>query len=193
MLYYLYYEVIHESHKIDFHSINGEPSCANERLLKQILRDEWGFDGYVVSDNLALYMLMSQHHFVKTVEDAAAVSMRAGVNLELTDNQLPGVHWHLLSALRLGKITESEIRNAVRPLMRTRFLLGEFDPVELNPYNTIDMRVVQSIEHRELAIKAAMMSFVLLKNDQMLLPLKQMYNKVAVSRCSHNLILNNNI
>jgi beta-glucosidase len=64
-----------------------------------VLRGEWGFRGYVVSDNLALYMLMSQHHYVSTVEDAAAVSMKAGVNLELTDNQLPGVHWHLLDAV----------------------------------------------------------------------------------------------
>lgn len=163
------------------YSINEVPSCANKWLLGDVLRDTWSFNGYVVSDNLALYMLMHKHMYVKTIEDAAAISMRAGVNLELTDDQYPGVHWHLPDALKQGKITESEIRDAVRPLFKTRFQLGEFDPEELNPYNAIDMSVVQSSVHRELAIKAAMMSFVLLKNDRAFLPIKQNFLKVAVS------------
>ena len=86
----------------------------------------------------------------------------------------------MLLWLHTGKLTEQEIRANVRPLMYTRLRLGEFDPEQMVPYNKINMSVVQSSEHREQAIIAAYMSFVLLKNDGPLLPLTRKYHKVAV-------------
>lgn len=87
---------------------------------------------------------------------------------------------HAYKCAEQGKITESEIREAAKPLLETRFRLGEFDPEHLNPYNRIGLDVVQSEGHQELAIKAAMMSFVLLKNSDNFLPLKSSFGKVAV-------------
>ena len=80
-----------------------------------------------------------------------------------------------------GKLTEQEIRDNVKPLFYTRMRLGEFDPEDMNPYNKIDMSEVQSAEHRELAVRAAMESFVLLKNNFEYLPLMRTVEKVAVS------------
>jgi len=82
-------------------------------------------------------------------------------------------------ALKAGLLTEAQIRNNIRPLIYTRLRLGEFDPEEMNPYNAINMSVVQSAEHRKLAVDAALMSFVLLKNEE-LLPLTKKYSKLAV-------------
>lgn len=82
--------------------------------------------------------------------------------------------------MSLGKLTEQEIRDNVKPLFYTRMRLGEFDPEEMNPYNKIDNSVIQSPEHRDLAIRAAMESFVLLKNRDDLLPLKGPVDRLAV-------------
>ena len=84
----------------------------------------------------------------------------------------------------VGKLTEQELRANLRPLLYTRLRLGEFDPEEMVPYNKISTAQVQSAEHREQAIVAAYMSFVLMKNDEGLLPLTKKYGKVAVSRCA---------
>ena len=157
--------------------INGVPACANQQLLTNITRNEWGFKGYIVSDAGAISNIISQHHYLKTPEETVAASIKAGCNLELGSN----IYDATLNASKAGLLTEKQIRDNVWPLMYTRMRLGEFDPEEMNPYNAIDMSYVQSAAHRELALQAAMKTFVLLKNDQGLLPLKQVYNKLAVS------------
>ena len=90
-------------------------------------------------------------------------------------------HLHL-QALKDKQVSEFDVRSNVQPLFETRMLLGEFDPPELNPYNKLGSETIQSTQHQELAIKAAIKSFVLLKNDNSLLPLKNKLSNIAVSR-----------
>lgn len=160
-------------------SINGVPACANQQLLTNITRNEWGFKGYVVSDCDAVSNMITEHKYLKTPEEAVAASIKAGCNLELHLDS--NIYNATLNAMKAGLLTEKQIRDNVWPLMYTRMRLGEFDPEEMNPYNAINMSYVQSAAHRELALQAAMKTFVLLKNDGNLLPLKQVYNKLAVS------------
>ena len=84
-------------------------------------------------------------------------------------------------------LSESLVRNMTKPLFYTRMRTGEFDPPEMNPYSKYNMSLVQSEEHRQLAIKAAMKSYVLLKNDG-LLPIKKTFNRIAVSMKSDNTV-----
>jgi beta-glucosidase len=161
-----------------FNSINGIPACVNQQLLTNITRNEWGFKGYVVSDAGAISNVIYEHKYLKTPEEAAAAGIKAGCNLELhLDNM---IYSSTLNAMKAGLLTEKQIRDNVWPLMYTRMRLGEFDPVEMNPYNAINMSIVQSTSHRQLALQAAMKTFVLLKNDESLLPLQKVYNKLAV-------------
>jgi len=160
-----------------YNSINGIPACAHEQLLTNITRREWGFTGYIVSDAGAVSNIISYHKYLKTNVETAAACIKAGCNLELGS----GVFNSQLDALNKSLVTEKQLRDNVRPLMYTRLRLGEFDPESMNPYASIDMSVVQSVEHRRLAAEAAMMSFVLLKNSNNLLPLKTAkYNKIAI-------------
>jgi beta-glucosidase-like glycosyl hydrolase len=87
----------------------------------------------------------------------------------------------LVDAVKQGKLSEILVRERVKPLFYTRMRLGEFDPPEMNPYLQYNLSVVQSPEHRQLAVKAAMQSFVLLKNDNNLLPIKKHFKRIAVS------------
>jgi len=158
-------------------SINGIPACCNQQLLTSIARSEWGFKGYVVSDAYAVFNIVDAHKYMKTYTEAAAASILAGCNLELGSE----VFRYQLDALQKGLLNENQIRANVRPLMYTRLRLGEFDPDSMNPYASIGMEVVQNDEHRKLASTAASMSFVLLKNENKLLPIKTKYRKIAVS------------
>ena len=153
------------------------PACAHQQLLTNITRNEWGFKGYIVSDAGAISNIISKHKYLKTPEETVAACIKAGCNLELGSN----IYDATPNAMKAGLLTEKQIRDNVWPLMYTRMRLGEFDPEDMNPYNAIDMSYVQSAAHRELALQAAMKSFVLLKNDEDLLPLKQIFNKLAVS------------
>jgi beta-glucosidase len=159
-----------------YNSLNGIPTCAHEQLLTNITRNEWGFKGYIVSDAGAISNIISQHHYLKTDPEVSAACIKAGCNIELGST----VFNSQLDAMKAGLLTEAQIRANVRPLMYTRLRLGEFDPEDMNPYNTINMSVVQSAEHRGLAVEAAMRSFVLLKNDNGLLPLTKKFNKLAI-------------
>lgn len=164
MLYYIY-------------SINGIPACANKQLLTDILRTEYKFPGFVISDNTAIHYLKDPHHYVKSDLEAAIVAIKAGTNMELG-----GFIFHnQKQALAQGNLTEEQVRNNVKPLFYTRMRLGEFDPPQMNPYYNIGSDVIQSPEHRDLAVRATMMSFVLMKNDNNRLPIKNIVNKVAVS------------
>lgn len=161
-------------------SVNGVPSCVNKRLLTDILRKEWGFKGYVVSDDGAINAVWKSYNLTKSAAETSAMAIKAGCNLELGDEYIYG---HQVEAVQQGLITEDELRDNIRPLFYTRLRLGEFDPEEMNPYNSISADVVQSAEHRKLAMHAAMMTFVLLKNSQQLLPLRQTYKNIAVGIC----------
>lgn len=163
-----------------YNSINGVPSCANHRLLTDILRTGMNFNGYVVSDDDALISVYTSHHYVNTSEEAAIVGLNAGVNLELADSPGATTFELLHQAYDDGKIDNQTLIERVKPLMYTRMRLGEFDPPELNNYTQIPMDIIQSEPHRLLAREVTLQSFVLLKNENNFLPIKnpETYSKV---------------
>lgn len=158
-----------------YNRVNGEPCCASPRLLEEILRREWGFEGYVVSDCGAIHDIYAQHQVVATPEEAAALAVQAGCDLECG-----GIYYALKEAVQKGLISEEAIDRAVRRLFMARFRLGMFDPPEKVPYTRIPYTVVSSPDHRELALRAARESIVLLKNDGNLLPLPKDLGAIAV-------------
>jgi beta-glucosidase len=158
-----------------YNRINGEPACANTHLLGDMLRSEWGFNGYVVSDCGAIEDIYRRHHFMKTPEEASALAVKRGTDLECGDT-----YRSLVSAVKQGKISEAEIDRAVKRLFEARFRLGMFDPPDIVPYSKIPFSANDSIEHRQLALEAARESIVLLKNENNTLPLSKDIKTLAV-------------
>ncbi|NXU59851.1 XYL2 arabinofuranosidase, partial [Turnix velox] len=115
---------------------------------------------------------MLEHHYTHTFLETAVASMNAGCNLELSLGLKHNVFMSIPRALAMGNITLQMLRDRVRPLFYTRMRLGEFDPPAMNPYSTLGLSVVQSPEHRNLSLEAAVKSFVLLKNIRGTLPLR---------------------
>ncbi|XP_062586657.1 uncharacterized protein LOC134248260 [Saccostrea cucullata] len=163
-----------------FNRINGVPACGNKRLLTDILRKEWGFTGYVVSDQEAIENIMTYHHYTNNSIDTATLCVKAGCNLELSTNEVKPTYFYINDALKAGKLKKEEVMGSVKPLFYTRMRLGEFDPPKYNPYNFLDLSVIQSEEHRAISLAAAMKSFVLLKNRDGFLPINTVYNKISV-------------
>jgi beta-glucosidase len=158
-----------------YNRLNGEPCCASPTLLEKILRQEWGFDGYVVSDCEAIRDIFEHHQVVKTAAEAAALAVKHGCELNCG-----AVYPALLDAVKQGLISEDIIDRAVMRLFSARFRLGMFDPPEQVPYTQIPHQVLDAPEHRELALQAARQSIVLLKNDGDLLPLRKDLASIAV-------------
>jgi beta-glucosidase len=163
-----------------FSRLNGVPACANKKLLTDILRNEWKFKGYVISDDDALLFAISQHHYFSNKMEAAAAAVKAGCNLELSDVSSDWAFASIPQAVSKGLLTKDDVSNNVKPIFYTRMRLGEFDPQDMNPYSNISMSVVLSPEHQELAIQAASMSFVLLKNLKGYLPFKKRFARLAI-------------
>lgn len=158
-----------------YNAVGGEPACSNERLLEQILRKEWGFSGFVVSDCGAIRDIWHDHKVVKTREEAAARAVKAGTDLEC-GTEFKG----LVKAVQTGLIAEKEIDRAVGRLFNVRFRLGMFDPPERVPYAQIPYSVNDAPSHRALALKAAQQSMVLLQNRGGALPLRAGLRRIAV-------------
>lgn len=145
-----------------YQQIDSEPCCGNSRYLQQILRNEWGFPGLVVSDCGAIgdFWRPNRHNFVKTREEAAAKAVISGTDVECGSD-----YKSLPEALKAGYITEQQIDVSVRRLLQMRFELGDFDPDEMVPWTKMPASVVACKEHKDLALKAARESMVLLQND----------------------------
>jgi beta-glucosidase len=157
-----------------YNRVDGESASASPRLLQTILRKDWGFDGYVVSDCGAIDDIYRRHKIVDTAEQAAALGVKNGCDLECG-----GTYRHLIGALGQGLLTEHDIDVAVTRLMRARIRLGEFDPPERVPFTRIPYSVNESPEHDRLARRMAQESMVLLKNDGVL-PLSRSLKALAV-------------
>ncbi|RLD32466.1 MAG: hypothetical protein DRI83_10865 [Bacteroidetes bacterium] len=140
-----------------------EPCCGSPFLLQDILRNEYGFNGHIVSDCWALDDIWARHKVVETRPQAAVMAAKAGVNLNCGY-----IYKYLPEAVGLNMITEEEVDDILRPLLQTRFKLGLFDPDSLNPYTAIPPDIVNCSEHRKLAREAASKSIVLLKNNGVL-------------------------
>lgn len=150
-----------------YNRLDGVPCCASNPLLKDILREQWKFKGHIVTDCWAVEDFVSGHQVAKNKEDAAVMALRSGVSLECGD-AFPA----LLAAYQKKKITEKEIDDALRPLLRTKFKLGVLDenPFQ-HPFGNIPDTLLHSAQHRTLARSAAAASMVLIQNKGNLLPL----------------------
>ena len=160
-----------------YQSIDGEPCCGNSHYLQQILRNEWGFDGMVVSDCSAIsdFWVKGRHGVSANAAEASAKAVVSGTDVECGSN-----YKSLPEAIKAGKITEKQIDESVVRLLKARFDLGDFDDDRMNPYRKIPMTVVASAKHKNLALKMAQESMVLLQNWNDVLPLSKTDNDVVV-------------
>jgi beta-glucosidase len=158
-----------------YNSVDGLPACANPRLLQDILRKEWGFQGYVVSDCGAIGDIYLNHKKAPNAAEGVARAIKAGTDLNC------GIEYgNALAAVRGGLLAEADVNQALRRLLTARFKLGMFDPPEMVKYAQIPYSNVDSAEHRALALETARKSIVLLKNDRRALPLSKSIKTLAV-------------
>jgi beta-glucosidase len=144
-----------------YNRVNGESASASNYLLQEILRDKWGFNGYVVSDCGAINDIHANHKIVKTPEESAALGVITGCDLNCG-----GIYQrYLLESVTLGLISEEEIDTAVYRLFLARMKLGMFDPAEIVSYAQIPYDNNNSQKHDELSLKTALGSMTLLKNN----------------------------
>lgn len=157
-----------------YNQFRGHPACASDELYG-ILRNEWGFEGYIVSDCWAVSDFYKFQGYATDAAEAAAQALKAGTDLEC------GVDYrHLMESYRRGLITEADIDRAVKRVMMARFRLGMFDPDSIVDYAQIPYQANCSDYNRSLARKAACKSIVLLKNEAGLLPLGKGIKSIAV-------------
>lgn len=159
-----------------YQRFRGAPCCGSQ-FLEELLRKQWNFSGYIVSDCGAIqdFYVKNAHHIVNTPEEAAAMAVKAG-----TDLNCGQTYQHLTEAVRQGLISEAELDVSVKRMILARMKLGQFDPQEKVPYSKIPYSVVDSPEHQALALDAARKSIVLLKNEGNLLPFDKEVKRVAV-------------
>ena len=159
-----------------YNRVLGEPACASKLLLQDILRDEWGFTGHVVSDCWALSDIHGGHHYTSGPIESAALALKNGCDLSC------GCTFeHLGEALDQELISEADIDLALSRVLTTRFKLGMFDPPDEVPYAATPMSVVGSKKHRDLAYQAALESAVLLKNENHALPIGPQVKSIFVT------------
>ncbi len=154
-----------------YNEVDGVPSHANRWLLRDLLRGEWGFRGFIVSDYYSIWELNDRpdthgHFVAANKKDAAALAVRAGVNIELPE---PDTYLHLVELVQEGTLREEMLDDLVRPMLYWKFRLGLFDDPYVDPEHAA--RIVGSEAHRALAREAARETITLLKNDGALLPL----------------------
>lgn len=172
---YPFRTAIHEAGAISimasYNEVDGVPSHANRWLLRDVLRDEWGFEGFVVSDYYAIWELNyrpdTHGHFVAAdKKEACALAVRAGVNIELPE---PDCYLHLAELVREGTLQESQLDELVAPMLLWKFKMGLFDDPYVDPGEA--ERIVASDTNRELALQGARETITLLKNEGNVLPL----------------------
>ncbi|MBU3041708.1 glycoside hydrolase family 3 C-terminal domain-containing protein [Bacteroides fragilis] len=159
-----------------YNAFNGVPPSGSRWLLGEVLRKEWEFDGFVVSDCGAIGVMNWQHRVVNSLEEAAALGVNSGCDLECGTTYKE----KLVQAVKLGLISEATIDQALTRVLTARFKLGEFDPMELVPYNHYDKKLLAGKKFAELAYEAAVKSVVLLKNENLLPLSKEKTKSVAV-------------
>ena len=158
-----------------YNSVDDVPVCASTDLLQTRLREQWGFQGYVVSDCGAVGDIFHSHKYTSTLGGAAVAAVKAGTDLTC------GTEYKtLVDEVKAGHITEAEIDRSVERLFVARFRLGMFDPPERVPYAKIPISENDSSAHREVAREAEREAVVLLKNEGDLLPLRQSLHRIAV-------------
>ncbi len=173
-----------------YNEIDGVPSHASEWLLRDVLRDEWGFTGFVVSDYYAIWELSDRpdthgHHVAADRREACALAVRAGVNIELPE---PDCYLHLVDLVRSGDLQEAQLDELVAPMLHWKFRLGLFDDPYVDP--AVAERIVGCDAHRALALEAARETITLLRNEQDVLPLdRARISSIAVIGPNANRVL----
>lgn len=160
-----------------YQRLQGAPCCGN-KFLENILRNQWNFQGYIVSDCGAIqdFYDVKAHHVVAYAEEAAAMAVKAGTDLNCGSVYAT----NLLNAVKQGLVSETEINVSVKRLILARMKLGQFDPSEMQKYSQIPLSVIDCDKHRELALEAARKSMVLLENKNNTLPFSKSVKRVAV-------------
>jgi beta-glucosidase len=153
-----------------YHEIDGIPCVANKWLLTNVLRNEWGFDGFVLTDLGAIKKQVTIHKTAENETDAILKAISAGVDMQFYDFPHTDFQHDIIESIKKGKLAEDDLDRAVRSILRVKFMLGLFD----NPYTDVKLitKVFHTKEHRNLALDAAIQSIVLLKNENNILPLK---------------------
>ena len=153
-----------------YQRFDGKPCCGSDRLLQQILRVDWGFDGLVTSDCWAIddFWVKGRHGYTDSREKAISEAVLTGTDLECGNT-----YHYLADAIKQGLITEEQIDVSLIRLLRARFALGDFDDENLVPWKRIGSEVLDSDEHRALALQAGLQSIVLLQNNGGILPLSK--------------------
>jgi len=159
-----------------YSGINGVPCHADRTLLNSILRKTWGFDGFIVSDGGGVGLLQTGQQYTKTPEETARVALEAGIDLENQRKTYPT----LVKQVQDKAVSEKRIDEALGYLLTFRFRVGMFDPPEMVPYTKLPYSLVGAPEHRQLALKTARESIVLLKNTGILPIERGKYKKIAV-------------
>lgn len=162
-----------------YNDYDGEPITGSYRFLTQILRQEWGFRGYVVSDSDAVEFISNKHKVANNNEEGVAQAVNAGLNVRTNFSSPAGFINPLRNAIAKGKVSETTINQRVSDILYVKFWLGLFD----NPYRgdgKLAEKIVHSKEHQAVALEAARQSIVLLKNQDNLLPLQKTLKSVAV-------------
>ena len=165
-----------------YNSLNSQPACANDTLLTEHLRGDWRFLGYVVSDCGALTDISQGHHYTMSLPEGFAAALKAGTDLDCVSPGHPVDvdRDAMLQAVHDGLLPEAVLDRALHRLFVARFRLGMFDPPSMVPYSRISPAENDTLAHRQLALKAARESIVLLKNQDQFLPLKKKYGTIAV-------------
>ena len=161
-----------------YHEIDGIPMAANPHLLKQVLRQEWGFKGFVLSDLGAISMLYDTHHVAASPKDAVCKAVRSGVDMQFYDFKHDVFQKALVDCVREGTLSQADLDSAVGSVLRVKFALGLFDHPFVDP--DLNPRVHRSPQHLAVSLQSARESMTLLKNDGNLLPLSRSLQHIAV-------------
>lgn len=162
-----------------YHEIDGVPSVANSWLLTDVLRNEWGFDGCVVTDLGAIRKQITNHHTAAGDEEAIINALSAGLDMQFYDFPYRDFQRIIVESVRNGKLAQKHLDRAVKDVLRVKFLLGLFD----HPYTdeTLADNVFHTAENQALALDAARQSIVLLKNENHLLPLENPIQRITLT------------
>jgi beta-glucosidase len=165
-----------------YNAVDGKPACAQPMLLDEHLRRDWRFKGYVVSDCGAASDISLNHHYSPTMEEGMAAAVKAGMDIICAwpQQQIATERAAVLKAAQKGLLSKADIDRAVTRLFTWRMKLGMFDPPESLPFSKITIADNDTETHRQLALKAAKETLVLLKNSENLLPIGSKYKTIAV-------------
>ena len=161
-----------------YHEIDGIPITDDPFLLKKVLRDEWKFQGFVLSDLGAIRRLYDVHHVAASPKDASCMAVKSGVDMQFYDFDHAVFQKALVECVHEGSLAEADLDRAVRSVLRVKFELGLFDHPLVD--TALSARVERSPEHLALSLESARQSMTLLKNDGNLLPLSRSLQRIAV-------------